>query len=389
MARPRDAHDDQLLILFLASNPETTSRLDLEEELRSIENELRSVRLRDRICLKASLAVRPDDLVRLLRQEQPTVVHFSGHGSNEGIILRTDSGYAAVTGDSLARLFRDRGVRLVVLNACFSQEQARLLVDAIDAVVGTKAELGDEAARRFSTAFYRTLGDGYSIQDAFRDGGDAVAVHSLEDVFLAYGDLEVVLTERDVPTDEVPAQAPRSLVTTADLLGEIGRLTHEEKVIFRSILKASPDVHKNVFREFFRASNRIGGNGRNGYLFRILEITRLARETVATALHQLLAVGLIEKEQLTDVLYSPTRAVLEIVNRSSGVVLLTLYSKDEIDAREVEVFFGGIYYKDGKPDLYKDMDDVPLEGPFLLNEHSDVVTYFSAGRVVTTVTSNG
>jgi len=223
MARPRDAHDDQLRILFLASNPETTSRLDLEEELRSVENELRSVLLRDRICLKASLAVRPDDLVRLLRQEQPTVVHFSGHGSNEGIILRTDSGYVTVTGDSLARLFRDRGVRLVVLNACFSEEQARLLVDAIDAVVGTKAAVGDEAARRFSTAFYRTLGDGYSIQDAFRDGGDAVAVHSLDDVFLAYGDLEVALAESDIPTDEAPAGTPRSLrslVTTADLLGE-------------------------------------------------------------------------------------------------------------------------------------------------------------------------
>lgn len=176
-------------ILFLASNPTTTSALDLEEELRSLQTELRGVRYRDDIALIPRHAVRPDDLVRYLRQDQPTIVHFSGHGSTSGIVLRTEDGHTLVSGRALQRLFRERGVELAVLNACFSNEQAESLMEVIPAVVGTTHAVGDIAARRFSTAFYRTLGDGHSVDDAFRDGGDAVAVHELEDVFKAYGDL--------------------------------------------------------------------------------------------------------------------------------------------------------------------------------------------------------
>jgi hypothetical protein len=45
----------------------------------------------------------------------------------------------------------------------------------------------DEAARRFSVAFYRTLGEGHSIGDAFRDGGDAIALYNLDDVYRMIG----------------------------------------------------------------------------------------------------------------------------------------------------------------------------------------------------------
>jgi CHAT domain-containing protein len=177
-------------ILFLAANPLTTSRLDLEEELRSVEAELRGVRFRDGIALITGHAVRPDDLVRLLREEKPTIVHFSGHGEPQGIVLRTEEGHTPVAGETLARLFRDRGIALVVLNACHSASQAKQLVNSVSAVVGTTDAVQDEAARRFSAAFYRTLGNGHSVKDAYRDAGDAVAGHALDDVFGAYGNLE-------------------------------------------------------------------------------------------------------------------------------------------------------------------------------------------------------
>jgi hypothetical protein len=53
-------------ILFLASNPQTTSPLDLAEELRGLEHELRAIEFRKDVTLIARHAVRPDDLVRLL-----------------------------------------------------------------------------------------------------------------------------------------------------------------------------------------------------------------------------------------------------------------------------------------------------------------------------------
>jgi hypothetical protein len=180
-------------ILFLAANPLATSRLDLEEELRSLENELRSVRFRDQIDLIPAHAVRPDDLIRLLRQEAPTIVHFSGHGSKEGIILRGDLSDIKVPAASLARVFRDRGIKLVVLNACFSDHQAEALKGTIPVVVGTTASVDDEAARRFSMAFYRTIGDGYAVSEAFRDGCDVVDANTLEDVFRLHGDANLIL----------------------------------------------------------------------------------------------------------------------------------------------------------------------------------------------------
>jgi hypothetical protein len=180
-----------LRILFLASNPQTTLPLDLAEEMRSLENELRAVKFRDKIVLVIGQAVRPDDLVRLLRRDRPTIVHFSGHGSDEVITLRTEIGDLTVPGSVLARVFRGRDIRLVVLNSCFSDAQAIALKDVVGAVIGTTAAVDDEAARRFTAAFYRTLGDGHSIKEAFHDGEDAVAVeNSLENVFRAYGDLD-------------------------------------------------------------------------------------------------------------------------------------------------------------------------------------------------------
>ncbi len=188
-----DTIESSVRILFLAANPEATSRLDLEEEIRSIESELRRVQFRESIVLKIGTAVRPDDLVRLMREENPTIVHFSGHGSLQGIILRTESGFLAASGETLKRLFKERNVKLVVLNSCFSEEQAKLLQDVVPAVIGTTAAVEDEAALRFSVAFYRTLGDGHRIRDAFKDGGDAVAMYNLKDVFCSFGDLEVCL----------------------------------------------------------------------------------------------------------------------------------------------------------------------------------------------------
>lgn len=139
-------------------------------------------------------AVRPDDLVRYVRDENPTVIHFSGHGSNGGIALRNDAGGVhIVEGLQMARFLRDRGVNLVVLNACHSETQAGFIRGVVKAVVGTTDAVGDTAARRFAAALYRSLGNGLSVREAFRDGTDAVALHGLADVFHCGGDLDSVL----------------------------------------------------------------------------------------------------------------------------------------------------------------------------------------------------
>ena len=179
-------------ILFLAANPSGTTHLDLEEELRSVNLELRATKFRDAITLVAHHAVRPDDLIRYVREEKPNVIHFSGHGSTKGIILRNDKDqFQAVEGPNLKRFLEGRGVDLVVLNACFSSVQGNTIHGAVKAVVGTTDAVEDEAARRFAVAFYRSLGNGLSVGEAFRDGKDAADIHGFVDVFQNRGELDI------------------------------------------------------------------------------------------------------------------------------------------------------------------------------------------------------
>jgi hypothetical protein len=227
-------------ILFLAANPSKTSRLDLEEELRSLEDELRGVKFRDSIALIARHAVRPDDLVRFVRAENPNVIHFSGHGSTAGIILRDDDGgFKAIAGVTLRRFLTGRGVDLVVLNACYSKDQADAVLGAVNTVIGTTDAVEDEAARRFTVAFYRSLGDGLPVREAFRDGGDAVALHGLNDVFHGGGDLDLVLVSM-AKTSSSPPTTVNSLNTERNYVSrEPARPTIPSEVLNASKLLVS------------------------------------------------------------------------------------------------------------------------------------------------------
>ena len=129
----------------------------------------------------------------LLAERRLLLVHSQRPRLTGGVGPRGEQSLVTVSGPSLARVLGGRGIRLVVLNSCFSISTVADLAAAVVAVVGTTARVGDEAARRFSTAFYRTLGDGYSVGEAFRDGRDAVDVHMLDDVFKMRGDMDLVL----------------------------------------------------------------------------------------------------------------------------------------------------------------------------------------------------
>lgn len=173
-------------ILFLASNPDSSDRLALDEEARAIEMKLRASANRDQVRFRTCWAVRPDDLLQAFNEEHPTVVHFSGHGSGAaGIMLHDDSGGGRlVPGNALKRLFAvmKDDIRVVVLSACYSVEQAREIASVIDAVVGMADSVEDGAARAFAAAFYRALGFGRSVQNAFEQGLAAIELEGFADV---------------------------------------------------------------------------------------------------------------------------------------------------------------------------------------------------------------
>ena len=61
-------------------------------------------------------------------------------------------------------------VRCVVLNACFSLEQAKAVNKNIDFVIGMSDSIEDGTAISFSYAFYLAIASGRSIKNAFDQG---------------------------------------------------------------------------------------------------------------------------------------------------------------------------------------------------------------------------
>jgi hypothetical protein len=172
-------------ILFLASNPMPTGRLTLDEEARDIEVKIRAADYRESVTFRTRWAVRTDDLLQALNEDRPTIVHFSGHGSGApGIVLHDATGGSKlVTAEALRHLFTalKDDIRVVVLNACYSTEQARAIADVIDCVIGMNDSVGDEAARKFAASFYRALGFGRSVKNAFDQGIAAIKLDGLAD----------------------------------------------------------------------------------------------------------------------------------------------------------------------------------------------------------------
>lgn len=161
----------KIKILFFASCPEEEDPLRLDEEMRAIEQKINASEHRESLDLVSRWATRPDDLLQHLNTHKPTVVHFSGHGSIVGeLVLMDDSRHAKpVSPAALKALFRvlKDNIRLVVMNACYSQIQAKSISEVIDCVIGMNDSIGDEAAIKFSLSFYSAIGFGRSVKEAF------------------------------------------------------------------------------------------------------------------------------------------------------------------------------------------------------------------------------
>jgi hypothetical protein len=171
-------------ILVLASSPTNQGRLRLDKEMREIDEGLLRAQQREKFTLQQRSCVRPDDLRRALLHFNPQIVHFCGHGSGEdGLVLENDVGIAQlVPTHALANLFKrfaERGLECVVLNACYSEVQANAIAEHVDYVVGMNSEIGDDAAIKFAVGFYDELGAGWSYEDAYNGGCDAIALQGI------------------------------------------------------------------------------------------------------------------------------------------------------------------------------------------------------------------
>lgn len=201
---------NKVKILFVAANPQNMMRLALADEQRDIQNRIREGSRRDAFEIVTSVAARPDDLELALLEHKPVIVHFSGHGLGAlGIAFQGDDTHDAklMSADAFRHLFKilKKNVRIVVLNACYSEEQAKAIVDEIDFVVGMNDSVGDIAARKFAASFYRGLGFGESVGTTFELGINALKREGL----VKDENVPVLLVRNGVSADAV-LLGPRS-----------------------------------------------------------------------------------------------------------------------------------------------------------------------------------
>ncbi len=164
-------------IVFFAANPSDTDRLAIDREFNEIKQLLSQSAHRDNFILNYSPATGDDDLQQQLLDFSPDIVHFSGHGEQDGLYFQDQSNDTLfIHQDSLTdffKLFAGR-IKCVLLNACNSEPQAHAIAQHLDYVIGMNAPIGDKAAVIFAKGFYRALFSGEPIDSAYRFGCSAI-----------------------------------------------------------------------------------------------------------------------------------------------------------------------------------------------------------------------
>jgi len=173
----------KITVLFLASNPIDQAQLRLDEEARSISEMIRKAKHRDSVKLESCWALQPMDLLQSLNDFKPTIVHFSGHGSDDDeIVFQAQNGTAKfVSKEAIVQtmMASSEDIRLVFFNTCYSNNQAEAVSQFVDATIGMNTSIGDEAARIFSSQFYSSIGFGLSVAKSFQQAKALVMMEGI------------------------------------------------------------------------------------------------------------------------------------------------------------------------------------------------------------------
>lgn len=174
---------EKINILFIASNPDIEfidddgnsvqqQKLKLEKEAREIHESIQKSLKRDFISFETRWATRVTDLLQFINEVNPTILHFSGHGTSDGKLVFQDNNDKPklLSMEALVELINasSDNLRLVVLNNCFSSIISEKIVDNIEASIGMNSSIGDQAAIVFASQLYSSIGFGLSLEKAFQ-----------------------------------------------------------------------------------------------------------------------------------------------------------------------------------------------------------------------------
>jgi CheY-like chemotaxis protein len=221
-------------LLFLGANPPNTRELRIRDEHSRIMEELANDKKEHEYNVLTEFYAKASDWQEILITQRPHIIHFSGHGTNQGLGNAADeeghdedgrlindathkkrlANAADLKGivvydeyrrhpqlistmalDDLFSLVMEeeaaRQLKVVLLNACHSEEQAKAIGKYVEYVIGTSDVVSDEAAIQFAAGFYFAVTQqqqNLNIEKAFRTGRSRALLTGLNDknLFVLY-----------------------------------------------------------------------------------------------------------------------------------------------------------------------------------------------------------
>jgi hypothetical protein len=177
----------RLNVLYLTANPDDTNVLRVDKEVKRVQEEIRGSKFRDNIEVQYRPAADFDSLFHGLNDFRPGIVHFSGHGHEDGIAFDhgdiTKSQAKIVTFDLLGKALAatDNPPEVIVLSACKSAGAKKAFFPPAKAMIVMRESVSDSAAATFATKFYAAIAGGQPVSAAFEQGRVAVEFASIDE----------------------------------------------------------------------------------------------------------------------------------------------------------------------------------------------------------------
>ncbi|PHI20210.1 hypothetical protein CEQ90_08450 [Lewinellaceae bacterium SD302] len=178
------------VILCLSANPTNSDRLATDIEIREIKDSVRNSKGRDNFEVIYESAITIKAFRRAVLDNEPHIIHFSGHGTAEGeIILHNNANKGQkVSVQALADFFElisdVAPLECVILNACYSEVQAKAIAKSVDYVMGMNNAVPDKVAIGFAHTVYQVLANGRDYETAYKFARNNIAMegHSGQDL---------------------------------------------------------------------------------------------------------------------------------------------------------------------------------------------------------------
>lgn len=186
---------DKINILFIASNPDIIftdeqgklkehQKLSLDKEARDIAESIQKSPDRDSINFVTKWATRTDDLFQYINEVNPTVIHFTGHGTEDGKLVFHDKydNPKLVGIDAIIQMVNTitDDLRLVVFSNCYSSSIAEGVVEYVEATIGMNTSVREDVATIFAAQLYSSIGFGYSLDKSFKQAMARLSIEGIE-----------------------------------------------------------------------------------------------------------------------------------------------------------------------------------------------------------------